>query len=61
MRGAATNGEFWIFFAYKRGAEASYYACTDLLSVRTGKDLPYVDTLLGILVDWVRSAFPALS
>ncbi len=33
MRGATTNGEFWIFFAYKRGIERSYYACTALLKI----------------------------
>lgn len=50
MRGAATNGEFWIFFAYKRSAEQSNYARTEVFHAR---DVSHLDWVLGILIDWV--------
>ncbi|KAI1794312.1 hypothetical protein LXA43DRAFT_1116233 [Ganoderma leucocontextum] len=55
MRGAATNGECWIFFAYKRDAETSYYARSNLVQVWVNEDLSNVNMILGILIDWVEN------
>ncbi|PIL30245.1 hypothetical protein GSI_07423 [Ganoderma sinense ZZ0214-1] len=65
MRAAVTNGESWLFLAYKRSAEspgAGYYAASELFDVRVAEDTLHVDWILGVLIDWVRAArgsFPA--
>ncbi|KAM5541325.1 hypothetical protein V8D89_004879 [Ganoderma adspersum] len=56
MRAAATNGEYWIFFAYRRSAGSGecFYARSDCFHVRTDEDIPHTDSgwILGILIDW---------
>ncbi len=54
MRGAATTGDQWIFFAYKHGEQGNCYARTGIYQLE--KDLSNLDLILGILIDWVRSA-----
>ncbi|TBU53228.1 hypothetical protein BD310DRAFT_938473, partial [Dichomitus squalens] len=53
MRGAATTGEHWIFFAYKRGEQASYYARTEVYQIND--DLSNLDWILGVIIDWVEN------
>ena len=51
MRGAVTTGEHWIFFAYKRGEQASYYCRTQVYQIK--EDLSNLDWILGVIIDWV--------
>lgn len=53
MRGAATTGEQWIFFAYKRGKQGSCYARTEVCYLE--EDLSNLDLILGVLIDWACS------
>ena len=53
MRGAATTGDRWIFFAYKRGEQRNCCARTGVYKV--GEDCSNLDFILGILVDWVSN------
>ena len=51
MRGAATTGDQWIFFAYKRGDRGSCYARTEVYELE--ENLSNLDWILGVLIDWV--------
>ncbi|PIL30275.1 hypothetical protein GSI_07453 [Ganoderma sinense ZZ0214-1] len=58
MRAAVTNGESWLFLAYKRSAEspgAGYYAASELCDVRVAEDTLHVDRILGVLIDWIEN------
>lgn len=51
MRGAATDGEYWIFFAHRAGENESNYARSRIFHI--GADCATLDLILGLLMDWV--------